>query len=85
MASTSAARMRRLRARRRGEPDLTAPQPCAQQCGRMVRSKRTAPDCSICWRTSPAGREANRDRMARTRNELRQSVTTAAMATPLGS
>jgi hypothetical protein len=44
-----------------------------------------APDCSICWRTSPAGREANRDRMARTRAELRQSVTTAAMATPLGS
>lgn len=77
--------MRRLRARRRGEPDPTAPQPCAQQCGRLVRSKRTAPDCSICWRTLPAGREANRDRMARTRAKLRQSVTTAAMATPLGS
>jgi hypothetical protein len=65
--TTSAARTRRYRARLRGLPDPTAPQPCPQ-CGRMVRSRRTAPLCSRCWRMSPAGRERNRQRMAASRN-----------------
>lgn len=66
MAERSAARMRRLRARRRGQPDPGAPQPCTT-CGRLVRSIRTAPLCSICWKRTPAGREQNRQRMARRR------------------
>jgi len=35
--------------------------------GRRVRSRRTAPLCSRCWRVTPAGREANRLRMAAAR------------------
>lgn len=66
MAARSAARMRRLRARRRGQPDPAAPQPCTA-CGRLVRSHRTTPLCSHCWKRSPAGREANRLRMAKAR------------------
>jgi hypothetical protein len=69
MPNSSAARMRRYRARLRGLPDPTAPQPCPQ-CGRLVRSRRTAPLCSLCWKRSPAGREANRQRMARLRESL---------------
>jgi hypothetical protein len=63
----SAARMRRLRARRKGQPDPAAPQPCPE-CGRLVRSMFTAPLCSRCWKRSPAGREANRLRMAKVRS-----------------
>jgi hypothetical protein len=61
--ATSAARTRRYRARLRGLPDPTAPQPCPA-CGRLVRSRRTAPLCSRCWRRTPEAREANRLRMA---------------------
>ena len=39
---TGAARQRRYRARQRGLPDPDAPQPCPE-CGRQVRSTRTAP------------------------------------------
>jgi len=63
MPDTSAARTRRYRLRLRGLPDPDAPQPCFT-CGRQVRSKRTAPLCSHCWKRSPAGRERNRLRMA---------------------
>lgn len=69
MPNSSAARMRRYRARLRGLPDPTAPQPCTV-CSRLVRSRRTAPLCSLCWKRSPAGREANRQRMARLRESL---------------
>ena len=62
--SRGAAAMRRLRLRRAGLlpvlPDCTA-------CGRQVRSSRTAPLCSRCWRLSDAGREWNRLRMAQRR------------------
>lgn len=40
--------------------------PCTA-CGRQVRSERTAPLCSHCWKRSHAGREENRLRMARLR------------------
>jgi hypothetical protein len=66
MIDFSAARTRRYRLRLRGLPDPSAPQPCIV-CGRLVRSQRTAPLCSQCWKRSPAGREANRERMARAR------------------
>ena len=71
MADSSAARTRRYRARLRGLPDPTGPQPCPGlwhlSCGRLVRSRRTAPLCSRCWARSRAGREQNRQRMARAR------------------
>lgn len=66
MPDTSAARTARYRLRLAGLPDPAAPQPCPQ-CGRLVRSTRTAPLCSQCWKRSPAGREANRERMAAVR------------------
>ena len=66
---SSAARTRRYRLRLAGEPDPAAPQPCPE-CGRLVRSTRTAPLCSRCWKRSPAGREANRERMAALRRRL---------------
>lgn len=56
-----AAAMRRLRLRRAG---LLPAMPDCSTCGRQVRSARTAPLCSRCWRLSPAGREWNRQRMA---------------------
>lgn len=53
--------MRRLRLRQAGLlPALTD---CIT-CGCQVRSTRTAPLCSRCWRLSDAGREWNRRRMA---------------------
>ena len=59
-----AAAMRRLRLRRAGLlPGLTT----CLDCGRQVRSTRTAPLCSRCWRRSPAGKEWNRQRMAQQR------------------
>jgi len=66
MTDSSAARTRRYRARLRGLPDPAAPQPCPD-CGRLVRSRRTRPLCSRCWRRTPAGREVNRLRVARAR------------------
>lgn len=63
---SSTERTRRYRARQRGLPDPDAPPPCPE-CGRQVRSTRTAPLCSRCWKRSPAGREANRQRMAKAR------------------
>ena len=66
MPDTSARRTARWRARLAGLPDPQAPQPCPQ-CGRLVRSQRTAPLCSRCWKLSPEGREANRQRMAKAR------------------
>ena len=62
MADRSTTRTRRYRARLAGLPDPDAPQPCPV-CGVLVRSARTAPLCSQCWKRSPAGREANRLRM----------------------
>lgn len=56
-----AAAMRRLRLRRAG---LLPALPQCTACGRQVRSARTAPVCSRCWRLTPAGREWNRMRMA---------------------
>ncbi len=52
--------MRRLRLRQAG---LLPALPDCTTCGRQVRSTRTAPLCSRCWRLSPAGREWNRQRM----------------------
>ena len=66
MPDTSSARTCRYRMRLAGLPDPDAPQPCPD-CGRLVRSTRTAPLCSRCWKTSPAGREETRQRVARAR------------------
>lgn len=60
-----AAAMRRLRLRRAG---LLPALPDCSICGRQVRSTRTAPLCTRCWRLSPAGREWNRQRMAARRS-----------------
>jgi endogenous inhibitor of DNA gyrase (YacG/DUF329 family) len=73
VTDTSAARTRRYRLRLAGKADPAAPQPCPE-CGRLVRSTRTAPLCSQCWKRSPAGREANRQRMAATRAAQRQQA-----------
>lgn len=56
--------MRRLRLRRAG---LLPALPACPDCGRQVRSARTGPLCSRCWRRSAAGREWNRERVARSR------------------
>jgi hypothetical protein len=62
--TTSADRMRLLRARRRGEaPPL---QQC-QACGVTLRNLSRAPWCSHCWRRTEAGREWQRERIARQR------------------
>ena len=53
--------MRRLRLRQAG---LLPALPDCTTCGRQVRSTRSAPLCSRCWRLSDAGREWNRHRMA---------------------
>jgi hypothetical protein len=53
--------MRRLRLRQAG---LLPALPECPTCGCQVRSTRTAPLCSRCWRLSSAGREWNRRRMA---------------------
>ena len=68
MRDFSAARTRRYRLRLAGLPDPSPLLPCPQ-CGRLVRSTRTAPLCSRCWKRSPAGREQNRLRMARSRSQ----------------
>ncbi len=73
MADSSTRRTARWRRRLRGLPDPDAPQPCPE-CGRLVRSRRTAPLCSICWKRSSAGREANRQRMARIRAARRDGL-----------
>lgn len=65
--STGAAAMRRFRLRRAG---LLPALPDCTSCGRQVRSARTAPLCSRCWRLSPAGREWNRLRMAVRREQM---------------
>lgn len=57
-------RTARWRARLRG---LAPPLVACHLCPRQVRSARTAPLCSICWRQSQAGREWNRDRMIEAR------------------
>lgn len=75
MPDRSTIRTRRYRARLRGLPDPAAPQPCPG-CGRLVRSRRTAPLCSFCWKRSPAGREVNRQRMAATRAQGKASPNT---------
>ena len=62
--------MRRLRLRRAG---LLPALPDCPACGRQMRSARTAPLCSRCWRLSPAGREWNRLRMAARRRWLEGS------------
>lgn len=55
---------RRLRLRRAGLlPEL----PDCPECGCQVRSTRTSPLCSRCWRHSLVGREWNRQRVARQR------------------
>ena len=59
--TSGAAAMRRLRLRRVG---LLPALPDCPTCGCQVRSAKTAPLCSRCWRLSPAGREWNRQRMA---------------------
>lgn len=69
MADSSTIRTIRYRRRLQGLPDPDAPQPCPQ-CGRLVRSRRTAPLCSICWRGTPEAREQNRLRMAAVRRAL---------------
>ena len=71
---SSTARTRRYRARLRGLPDPDAPQPCTS-CGRLVRSSRTAPLCSHCWKRSPAGRLENAVRMAALRARRRVEAT----------
>ena len=75
---TGAARTRRYRLRLAGLPDPDAP-PLCSECPRQVRSTRTAPLCSKCWKRSPAGREANRQRMAAARARV---ITEPAIATP---
>jgi len=69
MPDTSAARTRRYRARLRELPDPDAPQPCTE-CSRLVRSTRTAPLCSRCWKRSPAGREETKQRVAKARRAV---------------
>ena len=64
MPESSQARTARYRARLAGD---LPPLPRCLMCGRIVTSSRTAPLCSICWKTSVAGREWNRARMARAR------------------
>jgi len=66
MPDSSRRRTARWRRRLAGLPDPDAPQPCPG-CGRLVRSTRTAPLCSHCWKRSPGGRTANRERMRRIR------------------
>ena len=73
MADSSTRRTARWRARMQGLPDPDAPQPCPE-CGRLVRSRKTAPLCSICWKRSPAGREANQQRMSHLRASRRRSL-----------
>lgn len=51
----------RWRLRQVGLLPLLAPCP---DCSRQVRSARTAPLCSRCWRRSAAGREWDRLRVA---------------------
>jgi hypothetical protein len=61
--SPSADRVRRHRQRQRGELPPLAVCPC----GCQIRSAKTTPLCSRCWRGSPAGKEENRLRMQRAR------------------
>ncbi len=75
MADSSRQRTARWRARMAGLPDPDAPQPCTQ-CPRLVRSRRTAPLCSRCWRSTDAWREANRLRMADARRRSSTTTTT---------
>jgi hypothetical protein len=65
--SSSTERSRRRRDRLRGLLDLDAAHPCLSECARLVYSLRTDPYCSVCWRSTPAGRLWNRQRMARAR------------------
>ena len=58
--SRAAAATARWRLRKAGVLPPLAPCPI---CGRVVRSTRTAPLCSRCWRRSPAGREWDRLRV----------------------
>ena len=67
MPEPSQARTARYRARLAG---TLPPLPRCLMCGRVVTSSRTAPLCSICWKTSVAGREWNRARMAAKRKNL---------------
>jgi hypothetical protein len=64
--SSSRERTRRWRRRLAGHSDPLAPPRCPQ-CGRQVRSARTAPLCSRCWKLSDAGRATNRKRMRKAR------------------
>jgi len=41
--------------------------PTCPQCGRTVISTRTAQLCFRCWKLTPAGREWNRERVAKQR------------------
>jgi ribosomal protein L32 len=43
------------------------PLPACPDCGRTVVSTRTLPLCSRCWKLTPAGREWNRQRVAKQR------------------
>jgi endogenous inhibitor of DNA gyrase (YacG/DUF329 family) len=85
VSDPSRTRTARYRLRLAGLPDPAPLQPCPQ-CGRLVRSTRTAPLCSQCWKRSPAGREANRERMAAARRQQRdQSRITSSSSLPLQS
>jgi hypothetical protein len=81
VADRSIERTRRYRLRLAGLPDPDAPQPCPQ-CGRLVRSIRTAPLCSQCWKRSPAGREQNRQRMAAARRKAPPALPRGVIPTP---
>ena len=64
MSATATARWR---LRQAGVLPPLAPCP---DCGCVVRSERTAPLCSRCWRRSPDGREWDRLRVAARRRRV---------------
>jgi len=70
---SSRARTARWRRRLAGLPDPDAPPPCTT-CGRLVKSARTVPLCSRCWKRTPEGREFNRDRMRAARARAQASM-----------
>lgn len=59
----------RFRLRQAGK---LAPLPMCPECGLQVRSERTAPLCSRCWKRSPAGKaaDAERKRLKRQSSQL---------------
>jgi hypothetical protein len=70
MPLTLAQKTKRARLRQSGE---LPPVPLCPDCGRRVVGTLTLPRCALCWRKTPAGREAcaAQRRQQRLRNGLR--------------